>query len=60
MHLTELSAWDLEEALGHLKHFITGDGKANGYAFGHPRLGYYFKDRLSEREQQDWEKRFLN
>ena len=59
LHLTTLSSWDLEEALRPLNRFVIGDGKINGYTFSHPRLGYYFKDKLSEREQHDWEEKFL-
>ncbi|MBX3328231.1 MAG: hypothetical protein KF682_20265, partial [Nitrospira sp.] len=60
LHLTNLSSWDREEALRPLDRFVIGDGKTNGYIFSHPRLGYYFKDRLSKREQQNWEEKFLD
>lgn len=55
----ELSSLGLDEALRPLDRFVIGDGKVQGYAFSHPRLGQYFKDSLSESEQKEWEERFL-
>lgn len=39
--------------------FVIGDGD-RGYVFGHPRLGYFFWDQMTERERADWEQGFLN
>ncbi len=60
LRLTKLSSWDLREAVKPLDRFIIGDGKVQGYAFSHPRLGDYFKDVLSESEQQTWQQWFLD
>ena len=43
-----------------LSRFIIGDGSAqNGYVFSHPRLGYYFAERLTRRERDGWQARYL-
>jgi hypothetical protein len=42
-----------------LGRFVIGDGEQQGYVFSHPRLGEYFRDRLSVRERQTMESRFL-
>jgi hypothetical protein len=55
-----LTTWTLEETLHPLMRFVLGDGRKQGYTFSHPRLGIYFYERLSEREQQAIESRFLN
>ena len=39
LHLSNLSTWDLEEALRPLARLVVGDGRTQGYAFSHPRLG---------------------
>ena len=58
--LSRLDTWTLEEALRPLARLVVGDGKRQGYAFGHPRLGQYFWEKLSRREQQALEGRFLD
>ena len=55
-----MDTWTLEEALRPLARLVVGDGKRQGYAFGHPRLGQYFWEKLSRREQQALEGRFLD
>lgn len=51
---------DLEQHLAPLARFVTGDGIRQGYVFSHPRLGNYFlEERLSDRERQEIEQRFL-
>ncbi len=59
LHLSNLSTWDLEEALRPLARLVVGDGRTQGYAFSHPRLGQYFREKLSQHEQQQLEERFL-
>ncbi len=54
-----LTTWTLEEALRPLARFVVGDGRSQGYVFQHPRLGFYFHDRLSRPERRDWEGRFV-
>lgn len=39
--------------------FVIGDGE-RGYVFGHPRLGYFFWDQMTEQERAGWEESFLN
>ena len=58
--LSQLDTWTLEEALRLLARLVVGDGKRQGYAFSHPRLGQYFWEKLSRREQQALEGRFLD
>lgn len=60
MHLTNLSSWDLREALKPLDRLIVGNGEVHGYTFSHPRLGDYFMHELSRSEQQAWQQRFLD
>ena len=55
----ELNTWTLEDALRPLARFVIGDGDNQGYAFSHPRLGAYFYDKLSGRERQSIESRFV-
>jgi hypothetical protein len=59
LHLSNLSTWDLEEALRPLARLVVGDGRTQGYAFSHPRLGQYFREKLSQHEQRQLEERFL-
>jgi hypothetical protein len=55
-----LNTFTLEEvALISLKRFVIGDGRQQGYVFGHPRLGAYFYERLAEQERRAWEERFI-
>ncbi len=54
-----LDTWALEEALRPLARLVIGDGREQGYAFSHPRLGQYFWEKLSRGEQQALERRFL-
>lgn len=50
----------IEWAAVTLNRFLIGDGTlANGYVFGHPRLSYYFAERLSDKERRAWQRRFL-
>ena len=56
---SELNTWNLEDALEALRRFVIGDGETQGYAFTHPRLGYYFYDKLKA-EQIKWDKYFLD
>ncbi len=55
-----LSTWGLERAQDALARFVTGDGDERGYVFSHPRLGHYFRQRLTEGERRVWERRFLD
>ncbi|MCS6993056.1 MAG: hypothetical protein NZP74_04425, partial [Anaerolineales bacterium] len=52
-----LDSWTLEESLKPLARFVVQSGE--GYVFAHPRLPEYFWKRLSERERQALERRFL-
>jgi hypothetical protein len=54
-----LTTWTMEEALSPLVRLVIGDGRGQGYIFGHPRLWEYFHERLSRREQQETELEFL-
>nr|MBC7245282.1 ATP-binding protein [Chloroflexota bacterium] len=56
---TAMDTWALEEALRPLKRLVVGDGRAQGYAFSHPRLGQYFWEKLSPKERKALEERFL-
>jgi hypothetical protein len=38
---------------------IIGDGNTQGFAFSHPRLGYYFFDLLGKAAQGIWNERFI-
>jgi len=58
--LSGLDTWTLEEALRPLARLVVGDGKQQGYAFSHPRLGQYFWEKLSQGERQTLERRFLD
>ena len=58
--LSGLDTWTLEEALQPLARLVIGDGKRQGYAFSHPRLGQYFWEKLSEGERQKLNRRFLD
>ena len=40
--------------------FIIGDGHKQGYIFSHPKLGYYFFEKLTDQEREEWQQRFLN
>lgn len=57
---SRLNSWMLEEAWHPLERFVLGDGKQQKFVFGHPRLGVYFYERLSEWERQTVESRFLD
>ncbi len=52
-----LTTWTLDEALRPLARFVVHTEA--GYVFGHPKLGDFFFGRLTRREQQDLEARFL-
>lgn len=49
----------LDEAAQAVNRFIIGDGLASGYVFSHPRLAEYFAGKLTDRERQAWQARFL-
>ncbi len=49
----------LDEAVATVNRFIIGDGLASGYVFSHPRLAEYFAAKLTDRERQAWQARFL-
>ncbi|HHH41548.1 MAG TPA: hypothetical protein ENK56_06040, partial [Chloroflexi bacterium] len=55
----DLDTWTLEEALRPLARLVIGDGREQGYAFGHPRLGQYFWEKLGRQERRALEERFL-
>src|SRR6266487_1020230 len=58
--MMNLKTWDLELHLQSLKRFVIGDGKHQGYALTHPRLGnYFYEERLSKVERQEVENRLL-
>ena len=46
-----LTPWTLEEVLRPFARFVIGDGLSRGYTFSHPRLAYYFYDRLQRSGQ---------
>ena len=56
----ELETDYVVDALDVLKRFVIGDNQVQGYVFSHPKLGYYFWETLTETEQMQWEKRFLD
>jgi len=58
--LSGLNTWTLEEALRPLARLVAGNGKRQGYAFSHPRLGQYFWEKLSGEERRALEKRFVD
>ena len=41
-----------------VERWVIGDGKTQGYSYSHPRLGYYFWEQLSDKEQAAWDERF--
>lgn len=43
-----LDLWALEDTMQVLRRFVVGDGRSQGYVFGHPRLGEYFFSRLQD------------
>ncbi|KAA3664077.1 MAG: ATP-binding protein, partial [Chloroflexi bacterium] len=44
-----------------LSRFVLNDGREQGFVFSHPKLADYFRDeRLTPREKQVWQSRFLN
>ena len=49
----------LDEAAAAVNRFIIGDGLASGYVFSHPRLAEYFAAKLTNRECEAWQARFL-
>lgn len=55
----EYSSFDLGNDLDSLKRFIIGDGYQTGYSFSHPRIGYYFRDNLADREKAEISKKYL-
>ena len=55
----EAGAWKINETLRFLERFIVGDGRNQGYIFGHPKLGQYFKEKLADPERRDIESRFI-
>jgi hypothetical protein len=50
----------LPDVLDPIGRFVIGDGRSQGYAFGHPRLGSYFYEQLTENERGGVESRFLD
>ena len=50
---------DIKQAITPLNRFVIGDGNEQGYAFAHPKLGEYFRDQLEDKEQIDWQLRFI-
>ena len=54
-----LTSWTLQEILQSLSRFVIGDGRSQGYTFSHPRLGFYFYEKLARSEQQTVELQFL-
>jgi hypothetical protein len=56
----ELNRYTLDHALKILQRFIVGDGIKQGYIFSHPKLNQYFWDALSQPEQIQVEKLFLD
>jgi len=55
--MVDLNTWTLEDALEPLQRFIVGDGVENGYAYSHPGLAIYFRERLSRRERDSLDNR---
>ena len=49
----------LHELLEHVRRWLVGDGKQQGYSYTHPRLGYFFWEQLSSHEQRAWNERFV-
>ena len=51
---------DLVWAAEQVNRFVIGDGNTqSGYVFSHPRLGYYFAERLTPKERKGWHERYL-
>jgi CHAT domain-containing protein len=58
---TELDTWVLEEVRQTLSRLIIEGEGVRGYTFAHPKLSYYFYDKLKETgEASAWEARFLS
>ena len=56
----ELTDWDLEENLRDLRRFVVGDGERQGYSFTHPRLGFYFQEKVkTPSERRRWQGSFI-
>jgi len=49
----------LEQVAAAVGRLVSGDGSAqSGYAFSHPRLADFFRERMSVQEQQHWASKF--
>jgi len=56
-----LDIWSLDDTLHVLRRFVVGDGCAQGYVFGHPRLAEFFFEQLSSAGRaQQHEQRFVD
>lgn len=51
----ELNTWTLSDALLPLMRLVLGDGINQDYVFSHPRLAYYFRERLTLSERNRWD-----
>ena len=58
--LSTLSLLGDAEVLRQLNRLVIGDGKDQGFAFSHPRLGDYFYEEMASTERQAMEGRFLS
>ena len=60
--LPNINTWLLEETVESLGRFVISvldDRQTQSFTFSHPRLGYYFYERLDKAERQSGEQRFL-
>ncbi|HNX08868.1 MAG TPA: metallophosphoesterase, partial [Methanothrix sp.] len=55
----EASTWKINNTLELLERFIMGDGRDQGYIFGHPKLSLHFKGKLADSELREIESRFI-
>ncbi|MDD4650937.1 MAG: metallophosphoesterase [Methanothrix sp.] len=55
----DAGTWKINETLRLLERFIIGDGRNQGYIFGHPKLGQYFKEKMANSERLSIESRFI-
>ncbi|MCB8980655.1 MAG: ATP-binding protein [Ardenticatenaceae bacterium] len=56
----QIRSRDLKRAVRPLNRFLIGDGKTQGFAFAHPKLGEHFRDEMFADEQVKWRTRYLS
>lgn len=60
LHSSLAESMVVRRLVRYVNRWLVGDGKEQGYSFGHPRLGYHFWEQLGQHEQEEWNKRFCN